>query len=177
MTGLVYLAIIALWAVFLIPWLGRHRDEHNGRRTADRYHRAMDTLARGSRVRREADGHAEQDSEYSDDDVELLDSQAVEDDLATGPSMPDPLAAVGLVLGTLRGRERGGLAARRRPEHPAAADPHRPYTRSATGCMAPAIATNIRFSQRDWLNSQFDFCNSSTASSSRTTPDRTRTSC
>jgi len=110
----VYLAIIALWAVFLIPWLGRHRDEHNGRRTADRYHRAMDTLARGSRVRREADGHAEQDSEYSDDDVELLDSQAVEDDLATGPSMPDPLAAVGLVLGTLRGRERGGLAARRR---------------------------------------------------------------
>lgn len=45
-TGLVYLAIIALWAMFLIPWLGRHRDDQNGRRSADRFHKAMDTLAR-----------------------------------------------------------------------------------------------------------------------------------
>lgn len=45
-TGLVYLAIIALWVVFLIPWLGRHRDEQGAKHSADRYQRAMDTLAR-----------------------------------------------------------------------------------------------------------------------------------
>lgn len=48
MTGLVYLAIIALWAVFLVPWVSRHREEQHDKRSADRYLRAMDTLAKAN---------------------------------------------------------------------------------------------------------------------------------
>jgi hypothetical protein len=45
-TALLYLAIIALWMIFLIPWIGRHRDATNGRRSAARYRRAMAVLSR-----------------------------------------------------------------------------------------------------------------------------------
>jgi hypothetical protein len=45
-TALLYLAIIALWVIFLVPWLIRRRDTTTGRRSADRYHRAMAVLSR-----------------------------------------------------------------------------------------------------------------------------------
>lgn len=78
-----YLAIIALWVMFLIPWLGRHRDEHNGRKTADRYHRAMDTLARA--------GHSIRHPR--DDDDALTDEETSEfeaTDPVTAPSVAIP---------------------------------------------------------------------------------------
>ncbi|MEZ5115320.1 MAG: hypothetical protein R2737_03540 [Candidatus Nanopelagicales bacterium] len=46
MTGLIYLAIVALWAAVLVPmWLRRH-DQANEARTADRFNTAMRTLSR-----------------------------------------------------------------------------------------------------------------------------------
>ncbi len=119
MTGLVYLAIIVLWAVFLIPWLSRHRDEQNGRRSADRYHRAMDSLARAThgRRRRDDDEAADLHDEIDEIDDEIDETDADELDRGrTLPPMPSPTQAVQVVLALVRRprQGRGGTAARRR---------------------------------------------------------------
>ena len=45
MTGLIYVAIIAVWAIVLVPaWLRRH-DHLDPERSVDRFSRAMQTLA------------------------------------------------------------------------------------------------------------------------------------
>lgn len=50
MTGLIYVAIIAVWAVVLVPaWLRRH-DHLDPERSVDRFSRSMQTLAKGPSV-------------------------------------------------------------------------------------------------------------------------------
>lgn len=66
-TGLVYLAIIALWAVFLVPWFSRHRDDQIGRRSADRYRRAMNTLARSGNARHRSATEIVHEEEWGQD--------------------------------------------------------------------------------------------------------------
>lgn len=83
MTGLVYLAIIALWVMFLIPWLGRHRDEQNGRKTANRYHRAMDTLARAGHTIRHPRDHDDELTELEADELQAM-------EVANAPSYAVP---------------------------------------------------------------------------------------
>ena len=39
----------------MIPWLRRHRDELHGRRSGDRYQRAMDSLAKASDDKQDED--------------------------------------------------------------------------------------------------------------------------
>lgn len=77
MTALVYLAIIALWALFLIPWLGRQRDEQAGRRSGERYNTAMRELRN-----RHAEHHETADAEPAFDEAE--EPRRVEDESA-GP--------------------------------------------------------------------------------------------
>lgn len=103
MTGLVYLAIIALWVMFLIPWLGRHRDEQNGRKTADRYHRAMDTLARAGRTIRHPRDHDDELTELEADELEAL-------EVANAPAfmIPDVGQAWRSLAATVRVRPRAG---------------------------------------------------------------------
>jgi hypothetical protein len=48
MDGLIYVAIIALWAVFLVGQLLRHHDDAAGSKSADRFSTAMRVLARRS---------------------------------------------------------------------------------------------------------------------------------
>lgn len=56
MTGLVYVAIVALWAAVLIPmWLRRHDDDQA--RRVDRHRNAMGTLATMSTPRGSATSH------------------------------------------------------------------------------------------------------------------------
>lgn len=72
LTGLVYAAILLLWAVVLVPhWLQRHdrRAEH---RSAERFRRAMQSLKRhevgdpeGSAARADGDAHRRTVSEYA----------------------------------------------------------------------------------------------------------------
>lgn len=84
MTGLVYLAIIALWAVFLIPWLSRHRDEFHVRRSGGRYQRALDSLA------------------ASDEQADDGSDEAYADRVSgSGVELPSwqPLASLGALLG------------------------------------------------------------------------------
>ena len=102
MTALVYLAIIALWAVFLIPWLGRHRDEQNGRRSGERYNRAMRTLA-SNRREREA---APLDDESAD--LELSDFGVSDFDEEWSPAGAPPLQALGSFLAGMRPSARHG---------------------------------------------------------------------
>lgn len=50
MTGLIYVAIIAVWAIVLVPaWLRRH-DHLDPERSVDRFSRSMQTLAKGPSV-------------------------------------------------------------------------------------------------------------------------------
>jgi hypothetical protein len=99
-TGLVYLAIIALWAAFLIPWLSRHRDELHGRRSGDRYQRAMDSLAKASDDQQDEDDHAD----------DLL----AEDVGPAASPLPTPAQAMAIV-GALLGRSgSSGRVVRRR---------------------------------------------------------------
>jgi hypothetical protein len=100
-TGLVYLAIIALWAAFLIPWLRRHRDELHGRRSADRYQRAMDTLAKAS-------------DDQHDDDYEPEDELPADDVGAGSNTLPTPQQALAIVSGLLGRTGSSGRAVRRR---------------------------------------------------------------
>jgi hypothetical protein len=97
----VYLAIIALWAAFLIPWLRRHRDELHGRRSADRYQRAMDTLAKAS-------------DDQHDDDYEPEDELPADDVGAGSNTLPTPQQALAIVSGLLGRTGSSGRAVRRR---------------------------------------------------------------
>jgi hypothetical protein len=98
----VYLAIIALWAAFLIPWLSRHRDELHIRRGADRYQRAMDSLAKAD------DDHHDQ----TDDEDDLLDREIG----ASSVPMVSVRQAMAMASGLLGSgaRSPGGAAKRRR---------------------------------------------------------------
>jgi len=118
-TGLVYLAIIALWVVFLIPWLSRHRDEQNGRRSADRYHRAMDTLARAAGHRRSTgQADAEVESEETSSPMRQEDEDEDDDETEHAPSSLPGFADVSrTLLASLRATGplgRGRTAKRRR---------------------------------------------------------------
>jgi hypothetical protein len=115
-TGLVYLAIIALWAVFLIPWLSRHRDEHHGRRAADRYQRAMDTLARAGDDSRPAADAGADESEDSDDAEEGDDADWSDEDDAVlmSGALPAPQQVAALLAGAVGGRGRTSSSVIRR---------------------------------------------------------------
>lgn len=115
MTGLVYLAIIALWVMFLIPWLGRHREEQNGRKSADRYHRAMDTLARARDTIRHPGSH--EHGEDLDERSDGGDGYGYGDDVdGLVPGRPAlDLAAAADAWSTVVGVVRPSAAARRSP--------------------------------------------------------------
>jgi hypothetical protein len=107
----VYLAIIALWVMFLIPWLGRHREEQNGRKSADRYHRAMDTLARArDTIRHPGVQELGEDLDEEPDDGYGDDSDAL------GPGRPAlDFAGAADAWSTVVGVLRPSAAARRSP--------------------------------------------------------------
>ena len=94
MTGLVYLAIIALWVVFLVPWFSRHRDDQIGRRKADRYRRAMSTLSRSGGTRHRATVPAEDDASWQGDLTRATDVwQTARSMLSTAGKSPAAAAA------------------------------------------------------------------------------------